>query len=326
VLDRDAAHLTAVARLQELLDGEERVSILDRFETAVWHRIEKGDLDGSLLEGIQNAALWRGHAARASAVATARAVLDGAEPNEDAKPLDLSPVPTASISNRDSSTVVDRVIRIVGTARAKDRIRSKTLDAKHPLYPDFGHLCEMHGRRCGSVGVSRDADAVSAYLGRDGEIHWVVPSRCVDGLEPRDRFRAGQLAWAVPLGATELLDESATAAAGLLVAVLRAAHCRVQTAGPVLPAVSTKLRRAVRKGVHEAAANADLGPSDLLAAVERIHRTADRAGLLASGDLAVSLASVCGEPTLEKVASSTRARDLLRFWMADDSPLWSRDV
>lgn len=326
-LEGDPARRLAVGRLQTLLEGDERLSVLARFEDALWSRIEGGDVDDSALEGLREVASWRGNPARASAVAAVQAALDGGKAGDGAETADLSHVPIASIWNPESSTVVEDIVRIAGIASAKDRIRSKKLDVKHPVATALDDLSNRHGVRYGSVGVSNDVEKVRASLARDGEIHWLIPSRCAGGLEPHDRFRAGQLAWAVPRGAGDLLDQSAHGAAGALVAILRASRCRVRTGGPVLPAVSVKLRRAVRKSVQEAVADADLGSDDLVAAARRIQRGADRAGLLASGDIAAALTVVCGaEPSAERVRSSPRARDLLHFWMAADSPLWRRDV
>ena len=58
-----------------------------------------------------------------------------------------------------------------------------------------------------------------------------------------------------------------------------------------------------------------------------IQRTADRVGLLAAGDIGAALTTLCdGPPTLHALRSSKRAVDLLRFWMAPESPLWRADV
>ena len=95
----------------------------------------------------------------------------------------------------------------------------------------------------------------------------------------------------------------------------------------MLPAVSLKLRRSTRKSVQEVVNDEEIGSAALLAAAARLHRSADRAGLLASGDIAAALGAVLGGPaTMGALRSSPRALDLLRFWAAADSPLWRDDA
>ncbi len=169
--------------------------------------------------------------------------------------------------------------------------------------------------------------SVLTYGGRDGELHWVVPRDAQGGLDGVGWFVAGRLAWAVPRGAGTLLDDSPEKVAGRLAAVLKAARCRVASGESVLPAAVVKLRRSTRKAVHEAVGDAVLRPSELVAAARRIHRSADRAGLLASGDIAAALTTLSGgHATMTAARTSARALDLLRFWISADSPLWENDA
>jgi tetratricopeptide (TPR) repeat protein len=146
------------------------------------------------------------------------------------------------------------------------------------------------------------------------------------GFDDAGRFLAGRLAWATPRGAARLLDDSPQKIAGTLAAVLRIARCEVALGGPALPAVEVKLRRAVRKAVHEAVGDTKLEASSLLAFARGLQRSADRAGLLASGDIAAGLSTVLnGRASLEALRTSERGIDLLRFWLEAESPLWGND-
>jgi hypothetical protein len=71
---------------------------------------------------------------------------------------------------------------------------------------------------------------------------------------------------------------------------------------------------------------AQLGPSALLTFARSLQRSADRAGLLASGDIAAGLGKLLnGRVTLDALKTSARGLDLVRFWLEDDSPLWGND-
>jgi hypothetical protein len=177
------------------------------------------------------------------------------------------------------------------------------------------------------VSATEESNRVMASLGRGGEIHWVVPQSTRNGLDPTRRFVAGRLAWAVPRGGGQLLDVSPDKAAGMLAAILRACRCSVAEGGPVLPAVAIKLPRAIRKSVEEAVGHTVLEPMALVAASRRLHRGADRAGLIACGDIGAALTALSGgPPTIAALATSERRIDLLRFWMGPDSPLRGHDA
>ena len=95
---------------------------------------------------------------------------------------------------------------------------------------------------------------------------------------------------------------------------------------PALPAVDVKLRRATRKAVHEAVGDVKLMPESLLAFVRSLQRSADRAGLLASGDIAAGIATLLnGRVTVDTLGTSARGLDLLRFWLHAESALWGSD-
>ena len=325
-LATEPTHEAAVARLADLMEGEERDAVLSRYEDAMWARIDAGELDESLLEGLRKSAHRRGDLERAMAIAAVEAAVEpGSPPSQGG--TDLSHVSMGSIWDPDSRTLVEEVVRRAGPALFKDRVRTKKLTPSDAVYGELERLTERFGARLGSVGVSDQVSGVAAYAGRDGEVHWVVPRSGRDGLDGVDLFVAGRLAWAVPRGAGSLLDDSREKAAGTLAAVLRAARCRVGAGEPVLPAVGVKLRRATRKAVQEAVGDVEIQSSELLAAARRLHRSADRAGLLASGDIAAALSTLFGgRATMTALQTSARGLDLLRFWGATDSPLWGNDA
>ena len=95
----------------------------------------------------------------------------------------------------------------------------------------------------------------------------------------------------------------------------------------MLPAAEIKLRRSARRAVQEAVGSAVVDPSTLLRFAQDLHRTADRAGLLATGDVAAALRALLGEsPSLAVLQCSERGLDLIRFCIDDESPLWGRDA
>jgi hypothetical protein len=188
---------------------------------------------------------------------------------------------------------------------------------------ELERLCDKLGVRAGSVALSAELSAPSAHAGPQGEIHWAVPAESRDGLDARSCFVAGRLAWAAPRGAAWLLEDSVPKAAGKIGALLRAARCPVDFGEAMLPAAEVKLRRSTRRSVQEAVGDTRFDSSSLLDFARSLQRSADRAGLLASGSLEAALATVLhGPPTLAGLRGSRRGLDLARFCMDAESPLW----
>jgi tetratricopeptide (TPR) repeat protein len=325
-LGTEPDHDTAIERVAALAKGDVRDGALARYEHAAWARIEEGALDETVLEGLRKVAHWRGHLERALAIGAVESALESRSPNGDAR-TDLSHVSMASIWDRDASTRIDDLLALAAPGLPSPRGRAKKLGADDPAHSELEQLTERYGGRFGSAGATDRPSALGGSLGRDGELHWVVPRAARNGLDGVERFRAARLAWALPRGAGALVAESPEKAAGFLAGVLRAAQRPPAPGEPILPAVTVKLRRSVRKSIQRAAGDAPLQPSELIAAARRIQRTADRAGLLASGDIHAALMALCeGPPSMHALRSSSRAVDLLRFWMGADSPLWRHDV
>jgi hypothetical protein len=218
------------------------------------------------------------------------------------------------------------VLRRVGSSLFKPRARTKKVTPNDPIYVELERLCEQLGVRVASVALSTDVSAPAAYASTDLGIHWLMPNECRDGLDERSRFLAGRLAWAAPRGAGWLLDDSASSAAGKIAALLRAARCDVAVGEAMLPAAEVKLRRAARRSVQEAIGGATLSAASLLTFARSLHRSGDRAGLLACGDIGIALATVLhGVTTIAALKASARGLDLARFCMDAESPLWRSD-
>ncbi len=325
-LDAEPTGALAAARLADLMDGPDRDSTLQRYERAIWTRIDAGGLDAALLEDLREAAHWRGDHERGSALRAVQAALDPHAPLAQGA-MDLSHISMAAVSDRDADTLIEDVTRLAGPALGAPRVRAKKLGASDGVVGELEQLIERFGARLGSVSVAEDLERVAAYAGRNGEVHFVVPRSAREGLDPMGRFLAGRLAWAVPRGGGSLLDESPERAGGTLAAILRASRCHLAEGGPILPAVVVKLRRAVRKSVQEAVGDTRVEPSALLSAAKRLHRSADRVGLLACGDIGPALTTLSGGRTsITALRNSARSLDLLRFWAAPDSPLWGNDA
>ncbi len=325
VLEQAPTDAKAVERLSALTDGEEREAILRNYEIAVWSRIDDGELDASMLEALRRTAHWRGDLERSAAVASVEGALD---PNaETGGPTDLAHLSLAVLWDGAEDTVVDDVVRRAGAALVDSRPRGTKLTAGAPAFEELARLTERFGGRLGSVTASGRQSAIIGSLGRDDALHWVLPEHVANGLDPALRFRAGRLAWAAARGATTLLDDSVDKAAGTVAGILRAARCRVSGGPTALPAVAVKLRRTIRKSVHEVVGDTELDSAVLRTTVRRIHRRADRAGLLACGDIGTAFTVLLGDvPSIDSIRVSERCLDLLRFWVAPDSPLWRNDA
>lgn len=325
-LEAEPTHSFAISSLVDLIEETDKAATVASYEVAIWERIDRRELDAWLLDGLKNAATWRGQTTRAAAARTVQSVL-GLGPSSDVgDTAELGNVSVAAIRDPGANSVLQEVVRRAGPALSRDRLRSKKATPNDPVVSELEQLSQRFGARVGSIGTSDEVTTVIARTGRDAEIEWVVPRHAQHGLDGPGRFVAGRLAWAAPHGAAALLDDSPESVAGMLAAILRVARCDVAHEEPALPAVHVKLRRAVRKSVYEAAGDTTLTPSSLLSFARSLQRSADRAGLLASGDIAAGFETLLGgKVTLDALRTSARGLDLLRFWLDTDSALWGRD-
>ena len=325
-LDAEPTNAAAIAILTELLDGAARNDALVAFEQAVWQRIDEGRLDAALLEGLADAASWRGDARRTAAVHAVRAAL-GLSPSSGVSNFDFDQVSVAALWDANADELLRDVLRSAGPALTKSRWRTKRAAPDDPICTELERICQRFGTRAGLVKLSDEPDAtLEAELG-DSAVDWVVPRGSKAGLDAAGRFAAGRLAWGTPHGAARLLDDSPEKVAGKLAAILRAARCELAPGGPQLPGAQIKLRRIVRKAVKDRVGDATLTAPALITFARSLQRSADRAGLLTSGNIAVALSKLLGgNPSLDALRSSPRGLDILRFWIHADSPLWGNDV
>ncbi len=325
-LESEPTHAVAVGGLVRLLDDAAKQTAIARYEKALWERFEAGELDASTLQAMHSAATWRGHAERAAAIRAVEQTLGLDAPRAEPWTFEQDGVFSAALWDRETSPVLDDVLRRVGSSLFKPQVRTKKVTPNDPIYVELERLCEQLGVRVASVALSTDVSAPAAYASTDLAIHWLMPSECRDGLDERSRFLAGRLAWAAPRGAGWLLDDSASSAAGKIAALLRAARCDVAVGEAMLPAAEVKLRRAARRSVQEAVGGATLSAASLLTFARSLHRSGDRAGLLACGDIGIALATVLhGVTTIAALRASARGLDLARFCMDAESPLWRSD-
>ncbi|MBT8468954.1 MAG: hypothetical protein KJN97_09410, partial [Deltaproteobacteria bacterium] len=321
-LEAEPASATAMSGLVELVDAAEVDTVVSRYEAAVWSQIEAGELDASRLEGLRRAAEWRGHDARAAAALAVERAMRLAAPADDER-VDLSQVSVAALWDPEVDPMLQELVRHAGPALGSDRLRAKKADPGDPIVTELERLSQRFGARISSVEVSAELGTLVARTGRDGEIRWVVPQRARGGLDATGRFVAGRLAWAAPHGGAQLLDGSSERAAGTLLAILRASRCEVEAGDRPLPAADVKLRRAVRKAVYQTVGGTKLRTSSLLVYAQSLQRSADRAGLLACGEIGAALSVLLNqELNLKALRVSSRGLDLLRFWLDADSPLW----
>lgn len=161
-------------------------------------------------------------------------------------------------------------------------------------------------------------------MNRRGEVDWLVSPKSRSGLSGTDLFHAGRFAWAAPRGASELIDGSTEDIAAKLAGILRAARCEVETDTTPIARLEVKLPRSVRRAVHDLVAGTPITAAALRQIGRKLQQSADRAGLMASGDIGVALKEMLpsGEANLEGLRTSERALDLLRFWAGAESPLW----
>ncbi len=279
-LDGEPTNAEAIAGLVRLADDADAGAAIERYEHAIWARIDAGELDEGLLEGLRNAALWRGARDRAAVIAAVQRALSAetsGEAQDDRLELDA---PRDSLRDDEGGdSILRAVVALAEPAVARSRERTKHARQDIPT-PEAG-----------------------------------AP------------FEAGQLAWATPRGAGWIIDESPESIAGTLAAILRAARCRVALGSPPLPAAEVKLRRSVRKQIHDAVGAETFTAEALLEFARAMQRTADRAGLIASSDVAAGFSAILNRNvTLASLRASPRALDLLRFSIDADSPLWRQDA
>ena len=327
-LELEPAHRPAIAELVALVGEAERGAAAQRYEEAIWNDIDHGHLDAELLEGLRDAADWRSHDDRVAAIHECLAglgvVAEGSRPSSSHPSFDH--IPLGSLGDGSPDETLEHVVLRAGPSLVQGRPRyRRKAAANSPVHRQLDRLSKRFGSSLGSVWLAEAPSApLEARVSRNGELAWQLQAKDERGLEEASLFRAGRFAWAAPRGASALIDGSIEEIAARLAAVLRASHCEVALDGDPLGALEVKLPRSVRRIVRDLASHAPTAASELRALARRLQQSADRAGLIACGDIGVALAVVSPQQraTIESVRSSRRALDLLRFWVAADSARW----
>lgn len=326
-LSLNPTHRDAISSLVELLEGPDRVAAIESYEHAIWDRIDRGELEASLLQGLGDAAIWCSQPARARAVTStlvALRLLDPANAPDDSGPS-FDHVPLGALADVNPDEVLEHVVLRAGPNLLKGRLRSRQKASPgNQAYEELALLCQRFGAALGTVGLSDVPTPIEARLGRRGEVDWLLSPQVQGGLGEVDLFHAGRLAWATPRGAVALIDGSPEDIAAKLAGVLRAARCEVESDTTAVARIDIKLPRSTRRVVHDVASNTRITTTALLNVARSLQQSADRAGLIASGNVSVAIGALLqsNEPTLDGLRTSQRARDLLRFWTSAESPLW----
>ena len=113
-LEAEPTDAVAVASLVELLDEVDKGPVLATYERAIWERIGGGDLDESLLEGLRNAATWRGDTKRAGAARAVQSALGLASSADQGAAAELGNVSVAAVWDPEANPVLQQVVLRAG--------------------------------------------------------------------------------------------------------------------------------------------------------------------------------------------------------------------
>lgn len=300
---------------------------LASFEQAIWNRIATGVLEEAWLVDLRDAASWRQQPRRAAA---GDRVLDllGTEMPRTTKDT-VAPVFAAVASDDLADDLADtslrRMVAEAGPVLEKQRLRLRNkVPPGTPLLAQLDRLCGMFDTRVGVVATTSEANRLAASLNRQGQLDWLLPSTAMPEIDGPGLFRAGRLAWITSRGGGALLETTTEQAAGKLAAIARAAKVEVTSDMGGVPRVEAKLPRTIRKTVNELIGDRGMQLTTLFETARWFQQSADRAGLLACEDIGVALRGLLGRDrvTLDTLQASSRAIDLLRFWLDDRSALW----
>jgi len=326
-LSLDPTHRIAISSLVELLEDAPRTTAIESYERAIWESIERGELEASLLQGLRNAATWHSQPERATAVKASLVALRLVAADEDTHGSGptFDHVPLGALADARADETLEHVVLRAGPSLVKGRLRSRQkAGPEDRVHGQLDLLCRRFGAPLGTIALADAPTPIQARLDRHGEVDWLVSPQSELALGDADLFHAGRLAWAVPRGANALIDGSTKDIAAKLAGILRAARCEVESDATAVARVEIKLPRSTRRTVHDLVSGTRITTTALLQVSRNLQQSADRAGLMASGDIGVAIGEILssGEANLEGLRTSRRAHDLLRFWVAAESPLW----
>lgn len=129
----DPGHSLAIAGLARLLEGADKDTALAAYETALWKRIESGEIDDSAFEELRLAALGREHEARAGAIASVARAL-GIRTAHDTPWSDaLERLSSSVLRDPEASPLLEEALRRAGPSLSKSPAWTKKAAGHDPV-------------------------------------------------------------------------------------------------------------------------------------------------------------------------------------------------
>jgi hypothetical protein len=202
------------------------------------------------------------------------------------------------------------------------------------LREELGAIGDALGCPMGDIYVGgSDASRVAAFHGKKDRVTWVLGPGVDAPLDTPRRYLAGRVAFATHAGSIAWLDRAPEEGALLLMAAAAAADVSLPAAGGFAGmvewtrAVGKAMPRKVRKAVAELAPRLPQGGATLATYCAAAQQSAERAGLITSGDLHGSLAYLLGrDPRLADVEANASLHDLVMFWTSREALALRREL
>lgn len=341
------ADLAAGESLAELLDPVGKGDLSHRFEQAVRASLEEDPTEPDDLRKLRRAAAWREDQGLDEVVLSTLVALGAATEEErhafqEQTQLFARPMAGGALDNEafhalrvpgDSGPVLTFAQLVAEAVAEMDAsepaalgfAKGNMLKGEHPIRAEITVLHNLLGVAAPEVwqatsgGEPMRIDLMSYYKGHPT---FAVGSGVQTPLILDHRFHVGRLAIGTRLGIGPFLRRDPMRAATALFAAAAAAEVPLpagegrsgmaETTRKLYKAMSRKVRKTVPEMVR---ALGDDGRS-ILVWSQLVHRTANRAGLLVSGDIGGALRLLVGDTTRETVLRSGDALDLLLFWLS----------
>jgi cellulose synthase operon protein C len=349
-LSESPTDLEAGEALVSLLDDAgERQAVAEGFEQAVRAQtLDRDPTDEDALRKLARAAAWKGDRDLQRLALSALVVLGVAtdherRADEDRTEITERSLPQGALTEQAHARLrapgdrgalaelarlsAEALLAMDGTDPAVHGVHKDQLvppKTPHPVRDEVWTLAQVYNLPPGDFYAGGAPDLIAVLPGRRERPTWIAGPRVAAPLDPRDRFEVGRLAWAYEQGTLPLLNRPAGQSVHLLLAAAAASGVTLQRAGrrPGVEELVPDLARALSRRARRAIAELTL-PDDVHAFETYVHaarRSANRAGLLVSGDVMLALFAVLdAPPDLAQVRASEDGRDLLRFWISTDS-------
>jgi hypothetical protein len=339
--------LAAAEALADLLDPLGKSDLSHRFEQSVRAGLEEDPTDPDDLRKLRRAAAWREDQGLDAVVLSTLVALGVAEEEErsafqDHTQLFARPMAGGSLDNEsfhalrvpgDGGAVLALAQLVSESVAEMDAhepaalgfTKGNALRGEHPIRAEITVLHNLLGVAAPEVwqatqgGEPLRIDIMPYYK---GHATFAVGTGVHTPLVLDHRFHVGRLAIGTRLVVAPFLRRDPMRAATALFAAAAAAEIPLpagegragmaETTRKLYKAMPRKVRKVVPEMVR---ALGDDGRS-ILAWSQLVHRTANRAGLLVSGDIGGALRLLIGEVSRENVLRSGDALDLLHFWLS----------